>query len=171
MDNGVIKKVDELGRIVIPKDIRKNLKINNGDVLKIYVDGSNIQLAKYSDVLYNVDHIKKVFEAFKEVYSIDIIFTDKENVLLSSNEKITGKIDGKLIQYLDNSEKLISQEIQSYNFDNKNISGYYNFVPIITSLSTIGLIILYSDREIEEFYQDMLSFMSKYVAKLVDISC
>lgn len=171
MDNGVIKKVDELGRIVIPKGIRKNLKINNGDVLKIYVDGGNIQLAKYSEALYNVDHIKKVFDAFKEVYNTDIIFTDKENVILSSNEKIRGKIDIKLTQYVNNSEKLMLSEIQSYKFDNQNVNGYYYLVPIITSLSTIGLIILYSENQIKEFYQDMLTFISRYVAKLVDISC
>ncbi|MGM9834639.1 MAG: AbrB/MazE/SpoVT family DNA-binding domain-containing protein [Bacilli bacterium] len=171
MDNGVIKKLDELGRIVIPKDIRKNLKINNGDILKIYVDGGNIQLAKYSDVQYNVEHIKKVFEAFKETFRIDIAFTDKESVLLSTNESITGKIDNKLIILLKNSERLINNEVESYCFDNKKVDGYFYFVPIITTLASVGAIILYSKEQIKEYYQDLLQFISKYVSKLVDISC
>ena len=35
---GVIRRIDELGRIVIPKEIRKNLRIKEGENLEIYVD-------------------------------------------------------------------------------------------------------------------------------------
>ena len=35
---GVLRRVDELGRIVIPKEIRKNLKIKNGESLEIFID-------------------------------------------------------------------------------------------------------------------------------------
>ena len=43
---GIIRRIDELGRIVIPKEIRKNLRIKNGDNLEILVDGENITLKK-----------------------------------------------------------------------------------------------------------------------------
>ena len=39
---GIIRRIDELGRIVIPKEIRKNLRIKNGDNLEILVEGENI---------------------------------------------------------------------------------------------------------------------------------
>ena len=45
---GIIRRIDELGRIVIPKEIRKSLRIKNGDNLEILVDGENITLKKYS---------------------------------------------------------------------------------------------------------------------------
>ena len=47
---GIIRRIDELGRIVIPKEIRKNLRIKNGDNLEILVDGENITLKKYSQI-------------------------------------------------------------------------------------------------------------------------
>ena len=37
-DTGIIRRIDELGRIVIPKEIRKNLKMNTGDNVEIYMD-------------------------------------------------------------------------------------------------------------------------------------
>ena len=37
MDTGVVRKIDELGRIVIPKEIRKNLNIRNGEDVSIFV--------------------------------------------------------------------------------------------------------------------------------------
>ena len=45
---GVIRRIDDLGRIVIPKEIRKNLKIREGDTLEFYISGSEIILKKFS---------------------------------------------------------------------------------------------------------------------------
>lgn len=44
---GIVRKVDELGRIVLPIELRKNLEINIKDSLEIYVDGSSVILKKY----------------------------------------------------------------------------------------------------------------------------
>ena len=45
---GVVRRIDDLGRIVIPKEIRRNFKINEGDSLEIFVDDGDIILKKYS---------------------------------------------------------------------------------------------------------------------------
>ena len=47
---GMIRRVDDLGRIVIPKEIRKTLKIKEGEPLEIYVEKDNLLLRKYSKV-------------------------------------------------------------------------------------------------------------------------
>ncbi|MEG2484536.1 MAG: AbrB/MazE/SpoVT family DNA-binding domain-containing protein [Clostridia bacterium] len=44
---GIVRKVDELGRIVLPMELRTNLDINIKDPLEIYVDGASIILRKY----------------------------------------------------------------------------------------------------------------------------
>lgn len=44
---GIVRKVDELGRIVLPIELRKNLEISIKDPLEIYVDGSTVVLKKY----------------------------------------------------------------------------------------------------------------------------
>ena len=45
---GIVRKVDELGRIVIPIELRRNLDIDIKDSLEIFVDGQNIILRKYT---------------------------------------------------------------------------------------------------------------------------
>lgn len=45
---GIVRKVDELGRVVIPKELRKVLNINEKDPLEIYTDGEQIILKKYN---------------------------------------------------------------------------------------------------------------------------
>ena len=44
---GIVRKVDELGRIVLPIELRRTLDIAEKDALEIYVDGSTIVLKKY----------------------------------------------------------------------------------------------------------------------------
>ncbi len=46
---GIVRNVDELGRIVIPKEMRKKMDIANGDPVEIYVDGDKIILTKYNE--------------------------------------------------------------------------------------------------------------------------
>ena len=45
---GIIRHVDELGRIVIPKEMRKKMDIASSDPVEIYVDGDKIILTKYN---------------------------------------------------------------------------------------------------------------------------
>lgn len=49
---GIVRKVDELGRIVLPIELRRTLDIAEKDALEIYVDGSTIVLNKVSSQLY-----------------------------------------------------------------------------------------------------------------------
>ena len=46
---GIIRKVDELGRIVIPKEIRDMFNIIEKDLMEIFIDGDNIILRKYEE--------------------------------------------------------------------------------------------------------------------------
>ncbi len=44
---GIVRRVDELGRVVLPKELRRTLNIREKDALEIFVDGSMIMLKKY----------------------------------------------------------------------------------------------------------------------------
>ncbi|SCY14331.1 AbrB/MazE/SpoVT family DNA-binding domain-containing protein [Lysinibacillus fusiformis] len=44
---GMVRKVDELGRITLPKELRRMLGIENGDSAEIFIDGDQIILKKY----------------------------------------------------------------------------------------------------------------------------
>lgn len=45
---GIVRKVDELGRVVLPIELRRNLDINEKDALEIFVDDEKIILKKYA---------------------------------------------------------------------------------------------------------------------------
>ena len=79
--SGIIRRIDELGRIVIPKEIRKSLRIKNGDSLEILVEGDNITLRKYSQV-ENLENIANLYAAsFNQVLKYKV---GSQNLYLKS---------------------------------------------------------------------------------------
>ena len=61
---GIVRKVDELGRIVLPIELRRTLDIAEKDALEIYVDGSSVILKKYRPNCMFCDGSKDV-QSFK----------------------------------------------------------------------------------------------------------
>ena len=133
---GIIRRIDELGRIVIPKEIRKNLRIKNGDNLEIMVNGEDITLKKYSQI-ENLENIANMYaESFYQVLKYNVIITDTDKIVA-----VGGNLKKK---YVNNG---ISEEIERMmerrdNFverKKKNIEispgmsefGYYTVATII----------------------------------------
>ncbi len=57
---GIVRKVDELGRVVLPIELRRTLDIEEKDALEIYVDGATIILKKYEPACIFCDNAKDV---------------------------------------------------------------------------------------------------------------
>lgn len=49
---GIVRNIDELGRVVVPKEIRQRMGIANNDPVEIYIDGDKIILTKYQPVCH-----------------------------------------------------------------------------------------------------------------------
>lgn len=64
---GVVRKIDSLGRIVFPIELRRNLNLNEGDSLEIYTEGEQIILSKY---VPGCSCCKEVGENLKEIDGI-----------------------------------------------------------------------------------------------------
>ncbi|HBK86951.1 MAG TPA: AbrB family transcriptional regulator [Firmicutes bacterium] len=58
---GIVRKVDELGRVVIPIELRRTLGIDEKDSLEIYVDGEKIILRKYEPACIFCGNAENVF--------------------------------------------------------------------------------------------------------------
>ena len=59
---GIVRKVDELGRIVLPIELRRTLDIEEKDSLEIYMDGSSIVLKKFQPACIFCDSEKDIIE-------------------------------------------------------------------------------------------------------------
>lgn len=101
---GISRKIDELGRIVVPKEIRNNLNINVNDELEIYVNDNKIILEKYSKLENIKEFIIKLIKDIKNVNGMKILVTDKDKII-DSNELITNELK-KIIENNVNKENI-----------------------------------------------------------------
>ena len=66
---GIVRRIDDLGRIVIPREIRHTLEIKEGDAIEIIVEDGNIILIPYSEY----DTIVKKLQRMKDNLTVDDI--------------------------------------------------------------------------------------------------
>ena len=81
---GIIRRIDDLGRIVIPKELRRSLRIKNGDTLEVFVDNDNIILKKYSPMESIEEAASKYVDSFNQVIKHSVIVCDKDKVIAVS---------------------------------------------------------------------------------------
>lgn len=141
--NGISRRVDELGRIVIPKEFRKNLRIKSGDCLEIYTTNGEIVLKKQDIVADSITSLNKTLGIISKTINNDILITDTDKFLVSfGSEKyealINKEISEELYSSLEKRTKLTSLNSKIPEFENTN----YIINPIIVNGDTIGSIIL-----------------------------
>ena len=149
MSTGIIRRIDELGRIVIPKEIRKNLRIKNGDNLEILVNGDDITLRKYSQIENAIDMAQVYAESFYQVLKYNIIVTDTDKVVaISGNLKkkyMNMGISDSLTNMIERRSSFVERKKSSIEIS-PGISeyGYYAVATIINNGDSIGSVIILS---------------------------
>ncbi len=166
---GVTRKIDELGRVVIPKEIRRNLGIRDGESLEIFTDQDSIILKKHSEIKKYEDLGKKLCDLIKNIYDLDMIITDREKIISTSMNDIllNKKLESRLISLIDNRESYISKELSTIKFEGESITGFITIMPIIASIDSLGLVILISHQN--ESCENISKLMAKIIAEKIDI--
>lgn len=66
---GIVRRIDDLGRIIIPKEIRRSLRISEGDPLELWIDGDSIVVTKYKHTLHMSEAINILKESLKDDFN------------------------------------------------------------------------------------------------------
>lgn len=81
---GIVRRIDDLGRIVIPKEIRRVLRIREGDPIEIYTDDDGVKLKKYARIKEIGDYAETYCQALCGALGFSAAVTDTETVLFAS---------------------------------------------------------------------------------------
>ena len=128
------KRIDELGRIVIPKEIRKFCKINSFDELELITEEDRIIITKSLGINEFKNKIKKYISLIKILTNIDLIIIENNNIVESTYNDLYGKINIDLNETFNTIKNNII-------INNKNISGYIYLEKIIVDSNLLGNII------------------------------
>ena len=172
---GVVRRIDELGRVVIPKEIRKTLRIKEGENIEIYVENENIILKKYSLMKKLNDFAKEFTEAIYVVDKKNIIITDTDTVIAVSGplkkDYLDKNISNDLLESIKRRENIIEKYEKSIKIiDTEGIDATYVINSIICNGDVIGLIIILSTEEVVDEFDEKIAniasqFLSKYLAQ------
>lgn len=159
-----VRRIDGLGRIVIPKDIRNNLKIKQDDLLSFFIDNDSIVLKKYSLFENFARSSQNMIDSIHSIYNCQCLICDTNSIISSSNKSIIGKkIADDLLNYiLKRKEMVISADINvSLNYF---VKGYNYLYPIMLNGDSIGLLLITNFEntiEINKLGKLVSSFLSK----------
>ena len=82
---GIVRRIDDLGRVVIPKEIRRTLRIREGDPLEIFVDREGeVILKKYSPIGELGDFAKEYADSLYEAIGHIACIADRDNIIAVS---------------------------------------------------------------------------------------
>ena len=147
--SGIVRRIDDLGRIVIPKEMRKKLKIDEGDQVEIILKNEGkIEICKYLPFGDKYDLLQKIAETLSKNISHKVVITDKEKVIVDSSKTrdfLNEKILPDIIDYIRNRENYISKDTKGKTLfiQRKDISTLAVF-PIIIDNDSIGSICILS---------------------------
>lgn len=146
---GIIRRVDELGRIVLPREMRKMLNIKIGTKLEIgIVDGNKFLLTKYSDMASLKEYSDAVASAISVSIDHDVLISDMENILSSSKKKYVNKQLSEEVQELIYNKDIVikkqdeGSEMLNFFTNTENEFCCQLIVPIIKDGDALGSIII-----------------------------
>lgn len=152
VNTGLVRKIDELGRIVIPKEIRRNLAIKDGEEMEIYIDENSIILKKFQRLLTFKELVRDYVNIFNKIIPISLLITDRESIILVNKNEYKDiehkKISSNLCKIFDERKDGVGLNLNIS--ENIVIKGHYYIKPIILNTDLVGSIICVSDKEIDK---------------------
>ena len=170
---GVVRRIDELGRIVVPKEMRRTLRIREGDSLEISSDNDSIVLKKYSLVESVDNFITKYVEAVHLSSKKEIIVTDTEKVIALSSGFRKNLIGKKIDIRLDDiMQKKTTQVFEKGNTVDVCEGLSLNCATVIKPISVygdlIGVVIVLGDDVISDTEKMLAELTALFVGKYLE---
>lgn len=173
-NTGVVRRMDDLGRIVIPKEIRKTLRIKDGESFEFFLNSDNIILKKYSPLEGLQDFYRKYAESICSEIGNNVVIVDREKIVAASGDFKRKFLDKPISSTID----LIIQNrtVSSSKFKSKIeiISDYvmdvsYVIAPIITNGDAVGAVIIMSQSDtIDDFVIKTGVIAAKFLGKYIE---
>ncbi|MBQ9941926.1 MAG: AbrB/MazE/SpoVT family DNA-binding domain-containing protein [Christensenellaceae bacterium] len=101
---GIVRRIDDLGRVVVPKEIRRTLRIREGDPLEIFTDKEgSIVLRKYSPIGEFSRHAEDMAAAMGSALGQTVIICDRDSVISAGGEGRKDYLARPLSRQLENA--------------------------------------------------------------------
>ena len=171
---GIVRRIDDLGRIVIPKEIRKNLRISDGESIEIFIEEESVILKKHSALNKIEDYAEKFTDAIFSFLKSNVMITNTDTIIAVSGnlkkEYINKPISEYLRECIKQRENLHEKNIKKVQLINdKIVEGTFCLSTIITSGDAVGAVIIFdTDGIVSESDMRISQVASKFLSKALE---
>ena len=173
---GIVRRIDDLGRVVIPKEIRRTLRIREGDPLEIFVDrDGEVILKKYSPISELGDFAKEYAEALYDSLGNPVLICDRDAYIAvagSSKKDYLNKNISDIVEKAmeDRNSVLMNQQEKVALADgSEDALTAYTIGPIIANGDPIGAVIILSkDGSLGEVEQKAVETAAGFLARQME---
>lgn len=156
---GIVRRIDDLGRIVIPKELRKNQRLNEGDAVEFYLDQGSIMIRKQNEMEDYFHQIEIMVDIIRAMTSHEVIFV--EDTWLSLHQFLLEESfyqKCRIYRMEDfNQRKVYQNNVQLYN-------GL--IYPVVSSGHWKGsFVVLYQNGSIQENHLYALEAFTRLLSK------
>ncbi|MFZ5822745.1 MAG: stage V sporulation protein T [Bacillota bacterium] len=154
---GIVRRIDDLGRVVIPKEIRRTLRIREGDPLEIFVDrDGEVILKKYSPIGELGEFAKEYADSLYEAIGHTALIADRDTVIAvagAPKKEFLNKPIGSLVERAMEDRRSIVVTKAGENKNRGSIIGddeeenrflVYVIAPIVAGGDPIGAVVICS---------------------------
>ena len=156
---GIVRRIDDLGRVVIPKEIRRTLRIREGDPLEIFTDrDGGVILKKYSPIEELTNFSKEYCDSLQHFIGHVVLISDKYAFVSVSGaakkEYIERKVSSELEKVMEGRKTVLLNKsnnsvIPLHNDDDEANYNSQVISPIIAEGDQIGAVIIISKEDVE----------------------
>ena len=171
---GIIRRIDDLGRVVIPKEIRKNLRIKEGDNLEIFVVNEDIILKKYSMMNKINDLAQELTDAIFTFMKHSIFITDTDQVVAASGPLKKRYLNKNISEFITESikrrDKILENHFKELNFiEEEKLTCSYVLSTILVNGEATGMILIISEEEkMSDAEMQMAGIVSSFMTKYLE---
>ena len=153
---GIVRRIDDLGRVVIPKEIRRTMRIREGDPLEIYTDrDGGVIFRKYSPIGELSEFASKYAESLYKTSGKPVCITDKDSIIATAGAPRKELMEKPL---RSDMERIMEEKTAFICTDGKRLkltdqSDKYTLgvvSPIIAEGDTIGNVVIMNDNDNEK---------------------
>ncbi len=175
---GIVRRIDDLGRVVIPKEIRRTMRIREGDPLEIYTNSDGeVIFKKYSAISEMSENAGYVADIMYKIAGCPVVIFDKDHVVASAGvpkkEFAERRVTAQLEELMENRGQYFCPDGSTNSFypaegvERTAIAA----VPIITAGDVSGAVaFLTSDKcaEVTDLQKSLINASSQFLAKQIE---
>ena len=173
---GLVRRIDDLGRIVIPKEIRKTLKVREGEPLEIYTDrDGQIILKKYSPMGEMGTFAKQYAEALSKSSGYTVCISDKDTIIAASGqgrrELQDKEISHELERFMEQRQLSIAQSGEKGYIPITQQGEHYEsqmIMPIVSEGDAIGSVVILGQSPMEEGDKKLVMTAAGFLGKQME---